>query len=88
MKNPWSNTTTCLLKCVDGAPTKKQKLDDSKTEKKESEEAAEKEEEEEDETEAEETEKAEEENAEEPGLLEKCNMAWFRGVRQFPHPSK
>ncbi|KAI0237832.1 hypothetical protein LSAT2_011583 [Lamellibrachia satsuma] len=65
---------------TDGAPCKKQKLDDSKTE--EPEVAAEKEDEE-----AEgETKEAEEEEVVEPGLLEKCNMSWFRGVRAFPHP--
>lgn len=35
-----------------------------------------------------ETKEAEEEEVVEPGLLEKCNMSWFRGVRAFPHPSK
>ena len=78
------NTPTVC--CVEGAPAKKRKLDESEMEKKESDETEGKEEEvaAEEETKPAEEEKADEETA----VPDRCNEAWFKHILAFPHPSK
>ena len=73
--------------CVEGAPSKKRKLDESATEKKESDETEGKDEEvaaEEETKPAEEEEKADEVTV----VSDRCNEAWFKHILAFPHPSK
>ena len=78
-------TCTYCLCCIDGAPSKKRKLDESETEKKESDEAEGKEEEV---AAEEETKPVEEEKAEETVVPDRCNEALFKHIHAFPHPSK